>query len=270
MILYYKSSNGNSYDLKVGHLRMRTADFHTYGWEPQAVQQQYGESVYRFDKPAITYSAQFSVFGTLDEQRTYLNLLHAAFDHDIINNTPGKIVHGEYEIECYITMSNTYFERPFIYNEISIYCPNPFWVKTKLYELRYSDNDTYKYLDYPYGYNYDYKAKLPGYAMIANLGEAPAPFRLIIYGSVVNPYIVIDDTEIGVNTMIGSAERVEISSQDKTVILYGKTQRNLFNSRTKGKSIFEKITSGEHRIIWNGTFNADLILYEERSEPLWI
>ena len=271
MILHYVSSNGNSYDLKVGHLRMRTADFHTYEWLPQAVAQQYGEKPYRFDRDARTYGAQLSVFGTMEEKRTYLNLLHAAFDHDIINLTPGKIVHGEYEIECYITMSNTYYESPFIYNDISIYCPYPFWKKEKTYELRYEDETkVYDFLDYPYGYLYDFKAKLPGYEMIVNQSEAAAPYQLTIYGPVTDPIISIDGVQIGVYATIGAGERVVISSIDKTVILKGLTDRNLFNARVKTGSMFESIKSGEHSVLWNRTFNADLVLYEERSEPLWI
>lgn len=271
MILHYVSSNGNSYDLKVGHLRMRTADFQTYEWLPQAVAQQYGEKPYRFDREARTYAAELSVFGTMEEKRTYLNLLHAAFDHDIINMTPGKIVHGEYEIECYITMSNTYYEAPFIYNSLSIYCPYPFWKKENVYELRGgADAKVYEYLDYTFGYPYDFKAKLPGYEMIANRSEAVAPYKLIIYGPTTNPVISIDGVQIGVYAVIGAAERVEISSVEKTVILKGAVDKNLFNERIKGASMFEGIKSGEHSVLWSGSFDADLVLYEERSEPLWI
>jgi len=270
MNLHYISSNGNCFDLKVGHFRMRTADFHTYEWLPQAVAQQYGERPYRFDRSARTYEAQFSVFGTMDEKRTFLNLLHAAFDHDIINMTPGVIVHGEYKIECYITVSSTFYETPFIYDSISIYCPTPFWMKEKTYQLRGRESDMYEYLDYPYGFPYDFKAKLPGYAMITNFGEAPAPYKLIIYGAAVNPFITIDGVQIGVRAVVGADERVEISSTNKTVVLKGAADRDIFNARIKDKSMFDKIKSGNHSVIWSGVFNADLILYEERSEPLWI
>lgn len=270
MILHYVSSNGNDFDLKVGRLRMRSADFHAYRWEPMTVEQKYGSKVYRFDKTALTYTAQLSVFGTMDEKRTYLNLLHAAFDHDIYNMTPGKIVHGEYSIECYIIASNTYYENPFIYNDLSIYCPYPFWMIQKKYELRAQDADEYEYLDFPYGFPYDYKATLPGYTVVENHGEAPANYQLTIYGPAINPIITIGDMPIGVKATIGSSERVVISSTDKTVTLYGAVTKNLFNARLKGQSMFNRIPPGGNTVLWSGSFNADLILYEERSEPLWI
>lgn len=270
MILYYTSSNGQSFNLKVGHLRMRTADFHTYEWTPQVVEQQYGERPYRFDKGAMRYSAQLSVFGTMDEKRTWLNLLHAAFEHDIYNMTPGRIRHGEYEIECFITVSSTYYETPYIYNDLQIYCPYPSWKVEKKIELRKSTAVEYPWLDFPYGFQYDFKGVLPGYENIVNAGEAPAQFKLIIYGATTNPKITIDGVAIGVNATIGASERVEISSVSKTVISYGAVERNLFNQRIKGQSMFERIRSGTHTVLWSGNFDADLILYEERSEPLWI
>lgn len=270
MILYYKSSNGQDYNLKVGHLRMRTADFHTYTWTPAAVTQQYGERPYRFEKAPMTYTAQLSVFGTMDEKKTFLNLLHAAFDHDIYNMTPGKIVHGEYEIECYITMSSTYYDNPYIYNDLTIYCPYPAWKREIKTELREADEIIYPFLGYPHGYNYDYKGVLPGYAQVINTAEAPAQYKLVIYGAVTNPLVMVDDIAIGVNATIGANERVEISSIDKTVISYGSVKKNLFNQRVKTSSLFNRIAPGEHTILWSGNFNADLILYEERSEPLWI
>ena len=270
MILYYISSNGNQYDLKVGHFRMRTADFHNYMWEPQVIEQQYGARPYRFDKAPLSYTATLSVFGTMEEKRTCLNLLHAAFDHDIYNMTPGKIVHGDYEIECYITMSNTYYENPYIYNDLTIYCPYPSWKKERLFELRPSQGNLYPYLDFNYGFPYDYSASLPGYEVVENPGEAPCQYKLIIYGPAINPIVAIDGLEIGVNVSLGSAERVEISSVDKTVMQYGSITQNIFNRRLKGTSIFGRISSGTHNVVWNNGFSADLILYEERSEPLWI
>lgn len=270
MILYYTSSNGQTFDLKVGHIRTRTADFHNYSWDPQTVSQQYGERPYRFDKNAQAYSVQVSIFGTMEEKRTYLNMLHAAFEHDIINHTPGRITHGEYYIDCYVTASNTFYENPFIYNDLVVYCPKPFWTKEKTYHLHGEEASEYEYLDYNYGYQYDYAAKLPGYVVLANLGEISADFKLVIYGPAINPSLIIGNMPVGANVSISAAERIEISSADKTVIQRGVIDKNIFNYRLKSRSMFERIPSGEHPVLWSGTFDADLTLYEERSEPLWI
>lgn len=270
MILQYASSNGNVFDLKAGHFRTRTGNYHDFTWTPKAITQQYGERVWMFDKKPVTYSTLITVFGSLDERRTFLNLLHAAFDHDIRTMTPGRIVHGMYYVDCFITSSKTYYSAPWTQNELQIYCPYPFWIREDNYRLRAAEAGEYEYLDYPYDYPYDYTATLPGYGMIRNSGEGAADFVLKLSGAV-NPLIVIGKNRVGVNAAIGSNETLIISSKDKTVVKETPTGTiNLFNSRIKDGSIFEKIPSGENAVMWSGLYDIDLTLYEERSEPLWI
>jgi hypothetical protein len=43
---------------------------------------------------------------------------------------------------------------------------------------------------------------------------------------------------------------------------------NLFDSRNKAQSVFEKIPEGALTFAWEG-FSFELTLFEERSEPKW-
>ena len=272
MNLIYTSSNGMNFDLKVGPFRTRTADYHNFEWEPQTIQQQYGSKVYRFDKPAKEYETTLTVFGTLEERKKQLNLLHAAFDNDIVTMTPGRITHGMYYIECYITSSETYYDKPWTQNMLQIFCPYPFWRRDIDYHLKVEDVDEYEYLDFPYDFPYDYRAKLPGYANVLNPGIKKADWDMAINGYVLNPIVVIGDMSVGVNALIGAGETLYISSKNKTVKKvnqYG-VETNLFNYRLKANSIFEPLPSGDLPVLWSGTFDIDLTVYEERSEPLWI
>ena len=95
MILKYISAKGTEYDLKtVGGLRARSADLHTYEWVPDITQLQFGTKVNRFRKEASAYTIKLDAGGTLAQRKQYLNELHAAFDEDIYNKTPGRIVPG--------------------------------------------------------------------------------------------------------------------------------------------------------------------------------
>lgn len=272
MILKYTSSNGQVYDLNVGKFRTRTADYHNYSWKPQATQQQYGANVYRFDRDVASYSTLLTVFGTLEEKRTYLNLLHAAFEHDIVTMTPGRITHGMYYIECYITASSTYYDNPWTQNELTIYVPYPFWRRDIEYVMQATEVEEYEFLDFPYDFQYDYMATLPGFAMITNPGVKPADWELRIKGYVFNPLVVIGGMSVGVSAVIGAGETLVISSKDKTVkkITANGLEVNLFNYRIKTNSIFEPLQSGELPVMWSGAFDVDLTVFEERSEPLWI
>lgn len=274
MILYYESSNGQIFDLKdkLSHFRTRTANFHDYGWTPKVIEQQYGARVYRFDKGAVTYTALLSVFGSLEERKQWLNVIHTAFDADIANMTPGKIIHGMYEIKCYITMSSTYYEEPWTQNQIQIYCPYPFWTMAQPYQLKRQEVDSlYPYLDFSYDFQYDYQAVLPGYASVKNDASTACDWKVTIHGPVTNPVLAIDDQQIGVCASIGSDEEVVISSADKTVVKHGATgDTNLFNSRIKTGNMFNQLSAGSHGVIWSGGFDVDIVLYQRRSEPPWI
>ena len=274
MILKYESSNGEVYDLKVKPIRTRSANFHEYNWKAQTLTLQYGDKVTRFDKPAQMYSALLDISGGIEERKASLNALHAAFDADIFSMLPGKIIHGDYYIHCFITHSNTYYKNPFTQNEINIYCPYPFWIKENVYDFAKVEDiqDANQFLDFPYDFSYDYRSELTGQAFIQNPGAAPANYRLIIYGAVNNPYIVADGNYIGINTVLENNEYAVIDSRNHTVykVANNGTRTNLFNDRIKGNvSMFEKISSGDHFVAWSGLFGITLTIYEERSEPLW-
>ena len=44
---------------------------------------------------------------------------------------------------------------------------------------------------------------------------------------------------------------------------------NAFNNRNFADSVFRPIQTGRQEVSWNGRFDFDLILLEERSEPKW-
>lgn len=322
MILQYETSDGTIFDLKTGPIRTRTANFHDYSWKPKVVNLQYGDRVTRFDKASVTYTAVLDIDGSLAERRETLNTLHTAFDNDIYKMTPGRIIHGEYYIRCFVTLSSTFYKGPFTQNEINIYCPYPFWIKERQYEFIKPDSseDANRYLDYasegalysvesgyyldfvqghldedgvvhlpivateviPQSANlgfegngefpYDYMCINSGQQTITNAGTRGADYRLIVFGAISNPCVIIDNIIIGVNASIAEDEYLVIDSHDKTVIKYGNSgeRTNLFNARYKEQSIFGRIGPGVHDVIWPGTFGFNLIVYEERSEPLWI
>lgn len=272
MILKYTSSNGQVFDLKVGRIRTRTADFHTYTWEPQIIEQQYGAKVFRFDRSPAAYSTTLTVFGSLQQRKTFLNILHAAFEHDIVTMTPGKITHGMFSIDCFITAVSTYYEDPWTQQTLTIYCPRPFWRRENIFTLRIEEQETtYEWLDYPYGFPFDYQATLPGYAMVSNPAVKPSDWRLTIKGPANNPFVIIGPRNISVNAAIGAGEKLVIDSANKTVMKYGPGEAvNLFNARNKTSDFFDPLPGGEYSVLWPGTYEVELIVYEERSEPLWI
>ncbi|MCD8208144.1 MAG: hypothetical protein LUD72_09440, partial [Bacteroidales bacterium] len=91
-----------------------------------------------------------------------------------------------------------------------------------------------------------------------------------IWGPITNPSIVIGGHIYQVNITIPSGSYCVIDSRYKTVTLYdryGNVAENVFNSRYKNESIFEQIDSGTQQL--NSPCVVDLILFDERSTPIW-
>lgn len=96
-------------------------------------------------------------------------------------------------------------------------------------------------------------------------------FILTIYGFVDTPSILIAGHPYVVNTTIYEGERVIIDSAAGTVKKIGRLgeETNLYNSRGKEYSAFQKIPPGVQTVNWSGGFGFDILLYDERSEPKW-
>lgn len=250
MTLTYTCSNGTSFNLRGTAIRTRRADFNTYKWLPQTVGRQYGAYVKSFNRDPLQYSILLDIDGIISDRKTYLNNLHACFDYDIFNMTPGRIAVGDYYIDCYITMSSTFYSKPWTQNELTVYCPYPFWQKNHVYT--FNDED--------------------GEETVNNPGSGQAEFILKINGPV-GPYvcyITINDQYVGAQTGLSTGDYLTINSRDKTVIAHiAGEDVDAFNARIKNGSIFQKLKSGTNAVTWSGAKSFELTVCEERSEPLW-
>lgn len=96
-------------------------------------------------------------------------------------------------------------------------------------------------------------------------------FVLTVYGFVETPYILIAGHPYVIDATIYEGERVIIDSAAGTIKKIGRLgeETNLYNSRGKEYSVFQKIPPGIQTVSWSGGFGFDLLLYDDRSEPKW-
>lgn len=274
MKLQYVASSGTTYDLRTRKfIRTREANFHAWTWNPVGTELQYGTRVANFSKEAAVYTAVLVFEGSPLQRKATIEDLHEDFEADIRNKTPGKIVWGDYYIECYITESSTApDDRPvWTDNEISIYCPYPFWIKeNKRSFLPSSGPVGQTFLDYTFDYEYDYYYK-PGTATWLRSFPFAAEFRMVVYGPCANPIVNINGYPYQFFDTVLENEYVVIRSRQNTIFKFYQngTYTNLFNKRNKEESIFQQIPGGTLTMNWSGDFGFDLTIYEERSEPRW-
>ena len=128
----YVASSGNTYDLMADRaIRTKNANYHKWTWAAAGNAVQFGRHVTGFTRDPAVYETRLMFRGTYAQNKADIEALHEDFERDMINNTPGKIIWGSYYIECFVTASSTYpddYNRTV--NDIEIFCPYPFWMRT--------------------------------------------------------------------------------------------------------------------------------------------
>lgn len=305
----YVSSTGKVKSLIGDKMRATSGSFHKYSWVPNQKERDFGDILYGFKRKAATYEIILTFRGDIEERRVQMDELTALFESDVINKTPGKIWYGDYYIPCYVTESESGVSETWnnwSTKKINIYCPYPFWCRDKTchfytnpdaimeeapreeiseivesvstepeyprdypyeYALRYKPPIKRKNLrDYPYDY---YKNHTVG--RLDNDHFAESDFKMIVYGPCTHLEIRIGSNLYRVSAILYDNEYLVIDSRERTIVKYGinGVQTNLFNARDKEHYIFQKIPAGKQTVRWNAQYSFDVILYQERSEPLW-
>ena len=216
-----------------------------------------------------------SIFADDEEQfKNTLNTLHQIFEEDIDDTIPGKLVIGDYYLQCYITTGNyEEYEEGFEATDIKLTVSAERWVWLKESRTEYLWHQTTDTAGrgYNYGYDYDYTMGNGNIATIQNTHFAPCNFVLKISGYVRNPAVTIGNHIYRVNEVVQKNEILTIDTRNKTITLTKNNgvQVNVFSKRDNSSYPFEPIPAGEQRLYWNSNFNLEIMLYEERSEPLW-
>ena len=202
------------------------------------------------------------------------NKLFEITEKDVLAMKAGHLIVGDYQLECFVTSStkSEYLttER-YMLVKMKIQTDNPNWCKEAVYSF-FSDATAmdYKYLDYEFDYPIDY-ASASNPRVLRNSGFTDTNFKLIIYGACENPAVTIGGHLYQVNCSLERGERLVIDSMKKTIVLIGKNraETNVFNKRNRNSYIFKKIPAGDVGMTFNGEFDFDVIMTEERSEPKW-
>lgn len=272
--LRYVASSGRSYNLRGDTLRTRRkANFHSWKWSVNGVDLQYGMRVSGFSRAGQTYEMTLTLFGSERQKEALIKALHDDFELDVRNKTPGRIIWGDYYVECFVVASSLTpnDENISTDNVVSFYCPYPFWIKeeTRSFYPQTTSSVTESYLDYPHDYAYDYYSGGSGMAIWQTDFPFSSDFRMVMYGPASNPRVLINDHIYQILDTLTASEHVIIDSKLGTIVKMQAdgTRVNAFDLRNKEESIFEKVPAGTLTLVWSGAFGFDLTLYEERSEP---
>lgn len=267
----YIASSGREYNLTANGSLHRSANYYDWQWSVVGTTLQHGIRVSDFSRSPAEYDVELVIYGTPAQRRSFLTALHNDFENDMRTKKTGRIIWGDYYIDCFITQSRSApLERwTHLSNTIHIYVPYPFWVQEKKISLPASGESTSGFLDFPFDFPFDFTAPVVGTRAIKSDFPFDSEFKMVIYGLAVNPRITINGYPYVLYATIPQGAYVIIDSRAHSITQYNSdgTQTNMFNFRNKTDSIFQKIPGGNLTISWDASFGVDITIFQEKSEP---
>lgn len=269
MIIKYVNHMGQEVNLNQKPYKMLISDLLDYEWEVCTS----ANKIVGFGYDVKEKSLNIDVHrDSVASARENTNALTELFEIDILSGAPGKLYIDEQYMVCYIKSSekDNWETNQIIQCEYGIITDHPFWIRERPYYFKSAEITSTNNKRYPGRHAYRYANGLNN-TSITNEHYAECNFLLRIYGPCLKPSVYIGGHEYHVDITLEDGEYLEIDSAEETVIKYMSSgiRVNAFHNRSFQNSVFLPIQTGQQDVFWDGKFDFDLILYEERSEPRW-
>ena len=269
----YVDHIGRRFDGLSNKVYLNYSELRNYSWSYETI----NNRISRFFRPIKDRKIPLWVHCDSEAEATAVkNRLYELTETDVEAELPGKIYIGEYYTNGYITSSSKgdyLIHDKMCRIDLVLTSDDTAWYKEQTYAFVSGSGGAIGVgggTDYPYDYSYDYALSMSGRSIVCNSVGSNA-FRLLIYGAVTNPAVVINGHTYAINGSIGAGETLLIDSLTKTITLTTATGNkvNWFDKRNRDNYIFEPIPAGQSTISWVGSFGFDLTVIEKRSEPKW-
>ena len=274
MSIYYVNSQGVLLNLLNPPYMLQTGTLFDKRWEYQSKSTMMGkERIIGFSRNIDEKTLTMSIVN--DGKHEYYNAINyfvESTEIDVIHGSPGKLYVGDMYLKCYVVSSEKAdweSGEGFLDNEITL-ISDSVWTQEHAYIFKASEVASTNNRCYGYRYPYRYANGFNNTA-IENIHYAECNFCMYIYGPCVKPSVYIGGNEYSINVILEEGEYLEINSREETLYKVMRTglRVNAFNNRSFVNSVFRPIQTGRQEVFWNGKFDFDLILFEERSEPKW-
>ena len=270
----YENHLGQIFDGLSNGVYLNSNDLRDYAWNYEVI----NNRISRFYRSVRNRKLPLVFVGKTEKEATEArNRLTDLAEADILARLPGKIWIGGYYTSGFITDSSKtdyLINRRYNKNDLVFTSAEPAWFTEKTYTFsnkHETSTVTGAGTDYPFDYKYDYAVFAKNRQIVCDT-IISNKFKLKIYGEATNPTVMINGHPYTVNGMIKAGESLLIDSLNKTITLTTAqgNKINWFNKRNRADYIFEPIQPGINNVIYNGSFDFDLTIIEERSEPKWI
>lgn len=277
----YENNKGQKINLCKWPYKLNVEPIFDYEWDYTKRERRRGDIIAGFSKKTKERNLVLHIASTNKAVRDLaIDDFNSIIEDDIYEGTPGKIWIGDWYTYGYITAAKNekwQYDTPVIKKNITLAREQESWYRQivrKSYEgdvIHVDPEEWCKTYADMHDYQYDYMTDFDTSVELANPDVLPSNFKLSIQGAAENPEIHIGQNVINFTYTLGDGDVLVVDATNKTTIVYKPdgTQVNVFGARNADYYIFERIPSGRNTVTWNGAFNWEIILFEERSEPRW-
>lgn len=267
----YKNHMNETIELGVDNIYANKSDIHDFSWSVVSK----NNRISSFKKGIVKKTIPLIVKANSKAECISLkNRLFELCEKDVLAVKPGRLIIGDYYMNCYVTESKKteYKDDMYMSLTITVQTDMPYWIRESTTGFNYGDVEyTGGDLDFNRDYPYDYMSNVLG-KQLENSNFVPSNFRMIIYGPCIEPSVTVNGHVYGIDVELEANEYIQIDSTEKTIVMVQAdgTNVNCFSKRDKDSYIFEKMPVGTSNISSSADFKFDIVLLEERGEPKWI
>lgn len=246
-------------------------DLHDFAWSITSK----SNKITGFNKGIVTRTIPAIIQCDYETDGTAIrNAMFECTEKDVLAMEYGRIVIGDYYLQCYITASKKtdyLIRKGYMRISLEISTDRPYWVRESKYTFQPQEaSGSGNNMDYPHDYPFDYYNGMSS-RILLNEAISDADFEMVVYGLCENPEILIGSHKYHVNCQLETGEYLVINSLSKKIykVKNDGEQVNQYNLQDRDWYVFQKIASGSHSVSWSGLFGFDITMYERRSEPKW-
>lgn len=280
-VVTFMNHEGESLESVKDGIYVNYSDLRDYTWEYTTQ----SNRIIGFQRGVVEKTIPLVIFCDSESQGIEVrNKLFSLGEKDVLKKKPGKIIIGEYYLPGYIIgskKSNYLMNKQYMELELTFVTDTNTWNREVKYQffsqptiseetgdsvLDTSGDPDHPLFDLPFDFAGTYERRI-----INNDSFTDCDFVMTIWGFVDNPSILIGEHPYTVYTTVYEGERLVIDSAAGTVIKIGRLgeETNVYNSRGKEYSVFQKLPPGVQSVSWFGTYGIDILIKDERSEPRW-
>lgn len=204
--------------------------------------------------------------------------MQAALDADMLSGERGCVEVGGYRLRAMPVRTSSdrwWISDRLLETTVTLLADDPVWTRERQWQWvpDRSPEAQAGSLDHPHDHPFDYSPN-PAVREIELDAMGPCPWRIVVYGPAVDPYVVIGGNRYQVDVSVPDGGLLIADSRDLSITVrdVDGNETDAFDARIRGAEgsgeyMWAPLQPGASAVSWSNAFGWDLVAYIERSAP---